>query len=117
RDKESQARIENNLGYCRTHIGDFRTADIHFSNGIALFNDVGCHIEAIRAEHGAGLLLIAKGQINAGLAYLRNARAAFATAGLPEESAICGLEIVEVLLQRGDAKEGRDLAHQIVTEV
>lgn len=117
RDKESLARIENNLGYCATHFGDFRAANIHLSNGIALFNDIGSPIEATRAEHGAGLLLVAKGQINAGLAYLRSARRAFSDSGLAEEAAICGLEIVEILFQRGDASEARDLAHRIAVEV
>src|SRR5207244_11076446 len=70
-DNESLARIESNPGYCATHSGNFREANIHFSNGIALFNDVGCPVEAIRAERGAGRVLIAKGQINAGLSYLR----------------------------------------------
>src|SRR5262249_20215131 len=79
-DTESLARIENNLGYCSTHFGDFSAANIHFSNGIALFNDVGAPLEAMRAQRGAGRLLIAKGQINAGLTYLRKARRAFADA-------------------------------------
>src|SRR5204862_925719 len=90
-DRESLARIENNLGYCAIETGDFRVANIHFSNGIALFNDIGHPVEATRAEHGAGLLMIVKGQVNAGLAYLRNARRSFAEYGLPEEAAICGL--------------------------
>jgi tetratricopeptide (TPR) repeat protein len=116
-DRESLARIENNLGYCAIEAGDFRAANIHFSNGIALFNDIGRPVEATRAEHGAGLLMIAKGQANAGLAYLRNARHSFVGYGLPEEAALCGLEIVEVLVERGDASEGSQLAQQIATEV
>ena len=116
-DRESLARIENNLGHCAIEAGDFRSANIHLSNGIALFNDIGCPVEATRAEHGAGLLMIAKGQMHAGLAYLRNARRSFAGYGLPEEAAICGLEIVEVLVERGDATEGSQLARQIATEV
>jgi tetratricopeptide (TPR) repeat protein len=117
RDTESLARIENNLGYCATELGDYRTANIHFSNAIAFFNDVGCVVEATRTEHGAGLLLIAKGQVSAGLARLRNARTAFAAASLNDEAAIAGLEIVEILVRRGDVAEGKDLAHEIATEV
>lgn len=116
-DSESIARIESNLGYCATHAGDFRTANIHFSNGIALFNDIGAPAEATRSEWGAGRLLVAKGQVNAGLAYLRSARGAFAAAGLNEDAILCGLEIVEVLVQRGDTADGRELAHRIVGEV
>jgi len=116
-DRETLARIENNLGYCATHAGDFRKANIHFSNGIALFVDIGAHAEATRAERGAGRMLLGKGQINSGLAYLRNARRAFIDRGLAEEAALCGLEIVEVLVRRGDTDEARNLTHQVYEEV
>src|SRR5262249_30058744 len=97
--------------------GDFRAANVHFSNGIAVFSDIGRPVEATRAEHGAGLLMIAKGQVNAGLGYLRNARRSFAGYKLPEEAAICGLEIVEILLERGDNSQCPEPAKQIATEV
>jgi tetratricopeptide (TPR) repeat protein len=116
-DTESLARIENNLGYCATQAGNFKEANIHFSNGIAFFNDIGANLEATRAERGAGRVLIAKGQVNAGLGYLRNARNAFLTHQVNEEAALCGLEIVDVLVQRGDVEEGRSLAHEIGLEV
>jgi tetratricopeptide (TPR) repeat protein len=116
-DAESAARIESNLGYCATHSGDFRAANIHFSNSIALFNDIGRPLEATRAERGAGRILVAKGQINPGIAYLRSAREAFIAAGIAEDAALCGLEIVESLVQRGDTPAARDLAHKIAGEV
>ena len=116
-DRETLARIESNLGYCATHTGDFRKANIHFSNGIALFMDIGAHAEAPRTERGAGRMLVEKGQVNSGLAYLRNARRAFIDRGLAEEAALCGLEIVEVLVRRGDTEEARGLAQQVHDEV
>jgi tetratricopeptide (TPR) repeat protein len=116
-DRESLARIENNLGYCAIEAGDLRAANIHFSNGIALFNDIGRPVEGTRAEQGAGRLLVARGQVSAGLVYLHNARRSFAVHGLTEEAAACGLEIVEVLLERGEVSEGSQLAAEIATEV
>lgn len=116
-DTESGARIESNLGYCATHFGDFRTANIHFSNSIALFNDIGHALEATRAERGAGRVLVAKGQISAGMAYLRSARQAFIAADMVEDASLCGLEIVESLVQRGDTVAACDLAHHIAGEV
>lgn len=116
-DRDSLARIEHNLGYCAIHAGNFREANIHLSNSIAFFNEVGSTIEATRAEYGAGRVLIAKGQIHAGLAYLRNARRAFAQSGMPEEAAISGLVIVQTLLDRGDNAEARALARTIALEV
>ena len=117
RDVDSLARIEHNLGHCAIQAGNFREANIHFSNGIALFNELGCTVEANRAELGAGRVLIAKGQVNSGLSYLRNARRKFADCGMPEEAAISGLEIVQTLLERGDESEGRQLAQTIAREV
>jgi len=116
-DRESQARIENNLGYCATHSGDFRRANVHFSNGIAIFNDLGSHAEATRAERGAGRVLVAKGQISAGLAYLQKARRAFADSGMAEDAVLCGVEIIEVLIQRGDNVPASELANQVSEEV
>jgi tetratricopeptide (TPR) repeat protein len=116
-DAESLARIESNLGYCSTHFGDFPSANIHFSNSIAFFQDVGCPLEATRAKRGAGRLLIGKGQISAGLAYLRDARRAFSDGGVVHEAALCGLEIVETLVERADTAAALDLAQQIAREV
>src|SRR5205085_6801680 len=67
RDEDCIARLENNLGNCAMDSGDFRRANIHFSNAIAAFNDAGASLEATRATWGAGLMFIAKGQINTGL--------------------------------------------------
>ena len=111
------ARLENNLGNCAMDVGNFRHANIHFSNAVASFNDAGASLEATRAMWGAGLMFIAKGQINTGLGYLRNARRAFIDADLAEDAALCGLKIVETLVQRGDNTEAADLAHQIASDV
>jgi tetratricopeptide (TPR) repeat protein len=116
-DTDGVARIEANLGFCATHFGDLRRANIHFSNAIATLNDSGASLEATRVVRGAGRLLIAKGQINAGLGYLRNARRAFADANLAEDAVLCGLEIVATLIERGDTSEATELAHQITGEV
>ena len=62
-------------------------------------------------------MLIAKGQVNAGLSYLRNARRAFSDAGASDEAALCGLEIVETLVQRGDNAPALELARDIAEEV
>jgi len=117
RDAESQARIENNLAYCATGLGDYRRANVHFSNGIALFYDLGLLAEAMRAKWGAGRVLVGKGQINAGLAYLRDARRAFLENSMMEDAVMCGVEIIQVLVERGDAEPARELAHHVASDV
>jgi tetratricopeptide (TPR) repeat protein len=116
-DTESQARIENNLGYCATRLGDFRRANVHFSNGIALFHDVGALAEATRAERGAGRVLVSKGQVSAGLAYLREAQRAFSQNAMREDAVLCGLEIIEVLVERGDTEPAHELLDQLSKDV
>jgi tetratricopeptide (TPR) repeat protein len=115
-DLESQAGIHNNLGYCTTHLGDFTAANIHFSEAVAKFTDLGFTAEVPRTERGAGLVLIAKGQVTSGLARLREARRAFLEAGMTEDAGLCALNIAAVLIERGDRSEARALAQSVIDE-
>ncbi len=115
-DLESQAGIQSNLGYCATHLGDFVAANIHFSEAVAKFTDLGFTAEVPRTERGAGLSLIARGQITSGLARLREARRAFLMARMVEDAGLCALNIAEVLIERGDRTEARSLIQEVVDE-
>jgi tetratricopeptide (TPR) repeat protein len=115
-DSESQARIHNNLGYCMTHLGDYDSANIHFSEAIAKFTDLGFTTEVPRTERGAGRVLIARGQTAAGLAYLRAARRDFTAAGVTEEAGLCALIIAASLVERGEGAEARALMQEVIDE-
>jgi tetratricopeptide (TPR) repeat protein len=115
-DIESQARIHNNLGYCETHLGNFIQANIHFSEAIAKFTDLGFTAEVARTERGAGLVLIGRGQITLGLAHLQAARRDFIVFGMVEEAGLCALRIAGVLLERGDDKEALTLMQEVIDE-
>jgi tetratricopeptide (TPR) repeat protein len=115
-DVESQARLHNNLGYCETHLNDYVSANIHFSEAVALFTDLGFTAEVARTERGAGAVLIARGQITSGLARLREARAAFIAAGIVDDAGLCSLRIVEVLIDRGEEAQARTLTESIINE-
>jgi tetratricopeptide (TPR) repeat protein len=115
-DTESQAGIHNNLGYCSTHLGDFVAANIHFSEAVAKFTDLGFTAEVPRTERGAGLTLIARGQVTSGLARLREARRAFLMARMAEDAGLCALNIAEVLIERGERTEARALTQQVIDE-
>ena len=115
-DIESQARIHNNLGYCLTHVGDYVRANIHFSEAIAKFTDLGFIAEVPRTERGAGLVLIGRGQTDAGLAYLRDARRDFTAAGVIEEAGFCALSIAALLVERGEVAEARTLTQNVIDE-
>jgi tetratricopeptide (TPR) repeat protein len=115
-DVDCQARLHNNLGYCETHLNDYVSANIHFSEAVALFTDLGFTAEVARTERGAGLVLIARGQITSGVARLREARVAFIAAGMVEDAGLCSLSIVEVLIGRGEEAAARSLTQNIVDD-
>jgi tetratricopeptide (TPR) repeat protein len=115
-DIELRARIHNNLGYCTTQLGDYIQANIHFSEAVAKFTDLGFNAEVPRTERGAGLVLIARGQTASGLAHLRNARRNFTAAGMIEEAALCALNMAAVLVERGDTAEARSLMQNVADE-
>lgn len=115
-DLEIQARVHNNLGYCATHLGNYVQANIHFSEAVAKFTDLGFTAEVPRTARGAGLVMIARGQITRGLALLHDARSAFTAAGMVEESGLCALNIASVLIDRGDVAEARSLVQNVADE-
>jgi tetratricopeptide (TPR) repeat protein len=115
-DVESQACLHNNLGYCEVRLGSYVSANIHFSEAVARFTDLGFAAEVARTERGAGLILIARGQTTSGLARLREARRNFTANGMVDEAGLCGLNIVAVLMERGDRPAARALAQNVIDE-
>jgi len=116
RDVETEARLHNNLGYCYVNLGEYTKANIHFSQSIAKFTDLGSMAEVARTERGAGVLLIGKGQFDLGYNRLREARAAFTTLQMPEEAGFCALRLIEAMLERGETGEARELADTVISE-
>jgi tetratricopeptide (TPR) repeat protein len=116
-DLETEARIHNNVGYCEMRSDAFGSANIHFSEAVAGFTDLGFTSEVARTERGAGLVLIARGQVTSGLARLREARRAFTTAGMIEDAGLCGLNIAAVLIERGDRTAARSLTQSVIDEL
>jgi tetratricopeptide (TPR) repeat protein len=112
-DHEIEARLHHNAGYCALHLDDFRGANIHFANAIAKLTDRGETVSATRTEWGFGRVLIARGQIEAGMRYLESARTSFTRYGMLEEASLCGLSIAESLLSRGRETEARDVVREI----
>jgi tetratricopeptide (TPR) repeat protein len=115
-DSESQAGLHNNLGYCDTRLSDYVSANIHFSKAVARFTDLGFTTEVARTERGAGLILVARGQITSGLARLREARRHFTMDGMVKEAGLCALNIVAVLMERGDQRAAKALAQEVIDQ-
>lgn len=115
-DVKTQARLFNNLGHCAIYLDDYARANIHFSESIARFTDLGLHAEVPRTNLGAALVLIGKGQIAFGLARLEDARRAFIELGMMGEAGLCALRIIEVLIDRGDTEQARALTAAVIDE-
>ena len=116
RDVETQARLYNNLGHCAVYVDDYAGANIHFSESISRFTDLGLHAEAPRTNLGAAQVLIAKGQIDSGLTRLEDARRSFIALGMFAEAGLCALRIVEVLIDRGDTERAISLTRLVIGE-
>jgi tetratricopeptide (TPR) repeat protein len=114
-DHLSEARIQNNLGYCAVEFGEFRIANVHLSQAMARFIDAGKRVEAIRTERASGRMLIGKGAVTDGMQRLRDARRSFLMHRMVEEAGLCGLDIVEALVEESP-EEARSLAEEVARE-
>lgn len=116
-DLESEARIQSNLAHAAVYLGELQPANVHLSEAIARFIDLGKRVEAIRTELAGGRLLLARGQLRLGIQRLYEARRSFLMHGMVEEAGLCGLEIVEGLLQNGSPDDAARLASEILIEL
>ena len=116
-DVESEARIQSNLAHAAVYLGELNAANVHLSEAIARFVDLGKRLEAIRTELAGGRLLLARGQHRLGIQRLYEARRSFLMHGMVEEAALSGLEIVEAMLQSGAPDDAARLAQEILVEL
>jgi len=116
-DVESEARIQSNLAHAAVYLGELNAANVHLSEAIARFVDLGKRLEAIRTELAGGRLLLARGQLRLGIQRLYEARRSFLMHGMVEEAGLSGLEIVEALLQSGARDDAARLAEEILGEL
>ena len=116
-DVESEARIQSNLAHAAVYLGELNAANVHLSEAIARFVDLGKRLEAIRTELAGGRLLLARGQLRLGIQRLYEARRSFLMHDMVEEAGLSGLEIVEALLQSGARDDAARLAEEILGEL
>jgi tetratricopeptide (TPR) repeat protein len=115
-DLQLLAGIHNNVGHSSIELGDFKTADEHLRQSIALYRQLGQPLRVAGSELSRGRMMIRKGDIENGLAHLHALRDEFLQQNLVEEAGLCGLEIVEAHLSRGAVIEAEAFARQIVRE-
>ncbi|MCU1246137.1 MAG: hypothetical protein JWN02_2047, partial [Acidobacteria bacterium] len=115
-DRVSYARIHANLAISLVELGELTEANIHLSEAVARFHDAGRTLEAARTELGAARVLLARGNSARGIERLGAARAAFTAGAMVEEAGLCGLEMAEALLGRGDISAAQQIAAEVAEE-
>jgi tetratricopeptide (TPR) repeat protein len=115
-DVESQARLHNNLGHCAIYLENYAGANIHFSESIARFTDLGLLAEVPRTNLGAALVLLGKGQLDSAIVRLEEARRTFIALSMLAEAGLCALRIIEILIDRGDTAGARALTSTVINE-
>lgn len=110
------AALHQTVGLCSTEIGDFKTAETHLQKAIALHSELNEPLNALRDEHGRGVLLLRRKLLHEGITHLRSVRHRYLKASLAEEAGLCGLEIVAALLEQGKPDHAEALARTIMNE-
>lgn len=115
-DREAEACLHNVIGHCSVDLGDYDAAEMHLARAVRLFDELGQPMQAAKAELGRGRVLVRTGHGVRGIEHLREIRSRFLLHGMTEEAGLCGLEIVEAMLLRGDAGAAETLARRIIAE-
>ncbi|HVR39847.1 MAG TPA: tetratricopeptide repeat protein [Thermoanaerobaculia bacterium] len=115
-DTKTEARLHHNLGNSASHLGELDSANMHLSQALAMFTDLGWFAEAVRIERTTGRLYLNRGDRKRGMSRLTDARRKFLLHGMVEEAGLCGLEMVEALLGWDDADEAAAIASEIAQQ-
>jgi tetratricopeptide (TPR) repeat protein len=109
-DATTLARLYGNVANCQLRLNELESAGVYFARALSLYEALGLETERIRTRWSIGSLRIANGDIEDGLALLREARGEFAQLGLRSDAALVTLDIAEALLASGTAAGAREAA-------
>jgi len=115
-EKRTLAAIHQTIGLCSIELRDFEAAEDSLTKAIGLHTELGQPLDAAKGEYARGRLLLRKGLARRAIEHLRPVRHRFLVHSLAEEAGLCGLEIVEGMLQIGMADEAERLARTIMAE-
>lgn len=115
-DAETEARVQTALGWTATELDLHDDALRHFTRAGECFRLFGAAIEVLRADYGKGHALLRRGEIDAALMQLQVTRDRLLDHEMTEEAGLCGLDLIEARLIRGEAAEAKRLATRLVRE-
>lgn len=97
-DVESIARLYANMANCFIGLGDHANAQQLFDQALSLYEARGLETEKVRTRWSLGCLLVSAGDLDGGVAKLREAEREFRALGATTDAALVTLDIVEALL-------------------
>ncbi len=107
---ETLASLFANIANCEVPLGAFESAEGYFARALSLYEALGLELGKIRTRWNIGSLRIAAGNIDDGLARLRQARSEFENVGAHTDAALVTLDIAEALLSIGERRATREAA-------
>jgi tetratricopeptide (TPR) repeat protein len=114
--KPTLAALHQCIGLCSIELGDYSAAEANLQKAIALHNELGQTLDAVKGDHGRGLLLLRQGCARRALDVLQLTRHHYLKHSLAEEAGLCGLRMVEALLMLGEFDKAERLARTIMSE-
>ncbi|HEX7830685.1 MAG TPA: tetratricopeptide repeat protein [Thermoanaerobaculia bacterium] len=112
------AQLYGNIANCQLRLHDLESAESYFGRALSLFEALGIEIDRVRTRWNLGSLRIAAGNIEDGMARLREVRDEFDRLGMRSDAALVTLDLVEALLASGTPSrvaEAAALAASLVT--
>jgi tetratricopeptide (TPR) repeat protein len=113
---DTLAALHQTIGLCSIELGDFEAAEENLVRAVELHKANRNPLEGVRAELGRGRLLVRRGSPDLGIKHLRPVRHQFLKHSLAEEAGICGLDMVEAMLQLGQNQQAELLSRTILNE-
>lgn len=114
--KPTLAAIHQSIGLCSIELKDYRAAEDNLAKAIQLHTELDQPLDAVKGDHGRGILLLRQGNAKNAFAVLRPVRHQYLKHSLAEEAGLAGLLMVEALLLESEAEKAERLARTIMNE-
>jgi tetratricopeptide (TPR) repeat protein len=111
-DREMEAGLHFMIGHCHAHEGDEASAINCWARAKVLFDRCRMHSDKARMTQAIGRMRIRRGEIECGLADLREAEAAFEEFAMRGDAIDVGLEIVEALHDHGGSENAGEIVER-----
>jgi tetratricopeptide (TPR) repeat protein len=114
-DRAELARLYNNLGHCSLKLEKYDAASRWLVRALTLLEELNMDGERQRAMWGLASLLARQGRSGEAAESLARVRADFMSRGMVLDAAMVSLDLVELLVTAGDARQVSALCSELVS--